>query len=579
MPQLNRVVRYFIFIFFLGTTFLTNAQNIVDKQIEALIEHSSQFAQYPDSLDHYGNSILQKARPSQHLRGMIKGYILKGYAQYRKGDMDQSIVYCDSALLYKEQGLKYEYTNTLQVLINRATSYGRKGVGDSAQAGFKYVRDIALANQDYDNLALAYNSLGIGEKNKSNFTGAINYYKQALHLWDSLGSDNKKPSVLMNIGIAQSGLDNPKQASKSFHEGLRIAKRSNNIVDEYRIYNNLSVNHNLLKQYDSARYYLQKIIPHYKSKNLKRGEYLAYQNVGRTFMNENQQDSAFYYYAKARAGFKATNNEVGACDVLLLMGDSFIQKQQHNKAIAYLDSSVVISKKLNLSNKQKGAYELLATAHEALGNYKRSNTYLKEVKTIEDQLLKAENAKNLTEIVTKHQVKEKDKTIEGLNSDKALFQSTTFIVLIVLVVLALLIFLLVKRNSDSKKELEVLRKELKAYSNDDANPASLLHLKSKAVIKTDKLQYIKSDGHYLEFFSEGNPKPEIDRDTLKNCIEQLQPKGFAQIHKSYVVNLKFIRIINSTKIMLEDGTWLPLSRTCKPKLKEILLIKSPTQNV
>lgn len=577
MPQFPRAVRCIIFTFFLGI-FLSNAQNPLDKQIEVLIERSSQFAQFPDSIDHYGDQILQKARPSDHLRGMIKGYILKGYAQYRKGEMDQSIIYCDSALLYKEQGLKDEYTNMMQVLINRATSYGRKGVGDSAQAGFMRVRDIAMANQDFENVALAYNSLGIGEKNRSNFTEAIRYYEQALHLWDSLGSDAKKPSVLMNIGIAQSGLDNPKQASKSFHEGLRIAKRSNNVTDEYRIYNNLSVNHNVLKQYDSARFYLQKIIPHYKSRNLKRGEYLAYQNVGRTFMNENQQDSAVYYFKKAGAGFKATNNEMGACDLLLLMGDSYLQKKQYSTAIRYLDSSVVISKRLNLQNKQKGAFELLATAHEASGNYKRSNAYLKDVKKIEDQLLKAENAKNLSEIITKHQVKEKDKTIDGLNSDKAFYQSTTFTVLIVLVILALFIFLLVKRNSDSKKELEVLRKEIKTFGKQDSSPASLLHLKSKAVLKTDQLQYIKSDGHYLEYFSEGNAKPEIDRDTLKSCIEHLQSKGFAQIHKSYVVNLKYIRIINSTKIMLEDGTWLPLSRTYKPILKEILLSKPPTQN-
>ncbi|GHC62498.1 LytTR family transcriptional regulator DNA-binding domain-containing protein [Ulvibacter litoralis] len=572
LKKILSVVSLFLFLF--STTL--SAQSNIDTEIESLITEAHKYPQSPDSITNFGDRILLKSKPTSHLRGMIKGYLLKGMSNYMRGDMEKSIVYNDSALLFKDEGLIHEYDNTIQVYINKATAYGRKGTGDSAKVYFGIVRDLALKNKDYVNVAVAYNSLGIGAKNNANYSEAITLYEKALHIWDSLQQEDKKPSVLMNIGIAQSNLEDHTQANKSFHEALRIAKETKNVRDEYRTYNNLSVNLNHLKQYDSARFYLKKIIPYYKEKKHLRGEYLAYQNIGRSFLNEKKSDSASLYFTKALRGFKKLKNEVGKCEAYMLLGQNKINQGAYQEAITYVDSSIVIAKKLKLDNKLKGNYEVLAKAYEKLEDYKSSNTYLKYAEELEDKAYKTENAKNLNDLLTKHQVDRKDDVIDDLSEDKTFYKSTFFIVTAITLGLCVLLFFFIKSNNASKKELTLLREELEEYNKEvPAAPSTLLHLKSKAVLKTEALLYIKSDGHYLEFFSKDTNKPEIDRDTLKNCIEQLQSQGFAQIHKSYVVNLQYIRIINSTKIMLENGTWLPLSRTYKPKLKETLLSKPP----
>lgn len=566
---------YFSLILILFCTTL-NAQSSLDTEIETLITEVHKYPQSPDSISTFGSRILQKSKPTNHLRGMIKGYLLKGMSNYMRGDMDKSIVYNDSALAFKEEGLIHEYDNTIQVYINKATAYGRRGTRDSAKASFEKVRDLALKNNDYRNAAVAYNSLGIGAKNSANYEEAITLYRKAFHIWDSLEQETKKPSVLMNIGIAQSNLEDHIQANKSFKEALRLAIKTKNVRDEYRTYNNLAVNLNHLKQYDSARFYLKKIAPYYKEKKHLRGEYLAYQNIGRSFLNEKKSDSCSFYLTKALKGFKQIKHEVGNCEVYRLLGQNKINQGAYQEAITYVDSSVVIAEKLKLENKLKGNYEVLATAYEKLEDYKTSNTYLKYAEELEDKAYQTENAKNLNEILTKQQVNRKDEAIEVLSDDKAFYKSTFFSISVLTLGLCALLFFFIKSNNASKKELTLLREELDEYNKEvPKTPSTLLHLKSKAVLKTDTLLYIKSDGHYLEFFSKDTNKPEIDRDTLKSYIEQLQSQGFAQIHKSYVVNLQHIRIINSTKIMLDNGVWLPLSRTYKPKLKETLLTKPP----
>ena len=93
------------------------------------------------------------------------------------------------------------------------------------------------------------------------------------------------------------------------------------------------------------------------------------------------------------------------------------------------------------------------------------------------------------------------------------------------------------------------------------------------IFSTDSLAYIKSQGNYACFYIYNNKKLEeqVLRNTLGNITNDLkQYPNFIRCHKSYIVNIQKIKIINSTKLMLEDGTWLNLSRTYKPILKEIL---------
>lgn len=54
--------------------------------------------------------------------------------------------------------------------------------------------------------------------------------------------------------------------------------------------------------------------------------------------------------------------------------------------------------------------------------------------------------------------------------------------------------------------------------------------------------------------------PETYSGTLSQAMRVTGPDGFAQIHKSYVVNLNSIRQIKTASVILVDGTELPLGR-------------------
>jgi DNA-binding LytR/AlgR family response regulator len=104
----------------------------------------------------------------------------------------------------------------------------------------------------------------------------------------------------------------------------------------------------------------------------------------------------------------------------------------------------------------------------------------------------------------------------------------------------------------------------------DLEDKKIIYLKSKATINTSKILYIKSDGHYVEYYLDDRKKPEIDRNTMIEVEKNLPTQSFLRIHKSYIVNINRVKIINSSKVMLDTGEWINLSRVYKQSLKDIL---------
>ena len=119
--------------------------------------------------------------------------------------------------------------------------------------------------------------------------------------------------------------------------------------------------------------------------------------------------------------------------------------------------------------------------------------------------------------------------------------------------------------SSRNENLKELSYNLERKLNTKSNPTILL--KSKAILKIEDIQYITSDGPYLEFFMSTKTMPEIDRQTLKWALNNLPSDSFIQIHRSYIVNLKHVKILKASELLLFDNTTLKVSRSFKKNIE------------
>lgn len=104
--------------------------------------------------------------------------------------------------------------------------------------------------------------------------------------------------------------------------------------------------------------------------------------------------------------------------------------------------------------------------------------------------------------------------------------------------------------------------------NINKNKSVILEFKSNMntiVVNTSNIIYIESYSHYLIIHTI-NSSFRI-RKKISEILEQLQPYGFIQIHKSYIVNKDHIIFINSNSCELSGHISLPIGK----KYRHIIL--------
>ena len=85
-------------------------------------------------------------------------------------------------------------------------------------------------------------------------------------------------------------------------------------------------------------------------------------------------------------------------------------------------------------------------------------------------------------------------------------------------------------------------------------------------IRLSQIYYIESLRHQIIIHSINGEM--IERKTLSQFIKEIQSPDFIQIHKSYIINKRFIQEIKNQEVILKEQTHLPIGRSYKESLKE-----------
>lgn len=92
-------------------------------------------------------------------------------------------------------------------------------------------------------------------------------------------------------------------------------------------------------------------------------------------------------------------------------------------------------------------------------------------------------------------------------------------------------------------------------------------------LRAEDIDWIEAEGKYVRLHA--GKDAYLVREAIGNMEAHLDPKRFARIHRSTIVNIDRIRELepwfhNEYRVVLRDGTRLMLSRGCRKKLSELL---------
>lgn len=91
--------------------------------------------------------------------------------------------------------------------------------------------------------------------------------------------------------------------------------------------------------------------------------------------------------------------------------------------------------------------------------------------------------------------------------------------------------------------------------------------KKQVQLELDEIYYLESVGNYVKIWDAR--KYLLTPRTLSSFEEQLPPEMFVRIHKSYILNKKFVHYIEGNVIRLKNGKELPLGKSYKHVVKQL----------
>ena len=83
------------------------------------------------------------------------------------------------------------------------------------------------------------------------------------------------------------------------------------------------------------------------------------------------------------------------------------------------------------------------------------------------------------------------------------------------------------------------------------------------------LLYIKGYGEYLQLYAEGYASPLLTLSSFAAIREKLS-ENFLQVHRSYVVNMDRVAQIERARIVMDDGSVLPVGDSFKAAFQQYL---------
>lgn len=103
-------------------------------------------------------------------------------------------------------------------------------------------------------------------------------------------------------------------------------------------------------------------------------------------------------------------------------------------------------------------------------------------------------------------------------------------------------------------------------------PLLTLNVRQKKQIAIDQILFLEGDINYTHFYFQSRRRTTIAH-CLKHFEEALLPNGFVRIHRSCIVNARFVRQTNliTNTITLTNGTELKIARRRVKGLSQLIL--------
>ena len=359
--------------------------------------------------------------------------LTKGFGQKNEKQIDDYNLEISNLIDNGEYALALKKTDTLE-LFSKAINY-KKGIAES------------------------YNLKGVINRDKSNLKVALEFYLQALSLFEELKIPKRIAGMQNNIGLIYAEIKEYRTALAYYFKAEKILNNKKDGQNLAVCYNNIATCYQNLKQFSSAQTYLNKSLELRNAIHDTMGMAMAYHNIGINHQLVHENDSALNYFHKSLSYLGTGNENIGHAYNYLEIGNSLLQNGKIKEAEPYLLKSLKISQKNGLIAISNSAYEHLYKLAAEKKDYKNAfqyqNLFLSSAKSIENdestnELLKKELEYDFNKKREVQRIESENRQAISDAEIAAQKKMTTYAILALIVLSGLILFVFRSYNEKRK---------------------------------------------------------------------------------------------------------------------------------
>lgn len=384
------------------------------------------------------------------------------------------------------QTVEYIRALNLKALANAGLENHKSALNDfkTCLSHSYFTSDTILLAELKFNIARCYDNL-------ANIALAVQYYQEALHLFQAKKNLYGQAKVLQNIGIIESDRRKDNLALNYYQKALELYRLLDNKAKQAAVYQNIGVVYSNQEKYqETIEFYNRALKMFLAIKNIE-GIASVENNLGLAYERSFNFGEAIKHYRNSLMYFKKMNSKIGLAYIYDNMASLHRRLKQTDTALNYYRKSIMYADSVQALDLIAYIHSELAGLYEETGDYKKALQHYKHSEQIEDSIVTSETRRKLQEAETNFRVELKDIEIQKKEFEIQEQNRTKSIYLGGLVLLFLLLAGLIwaynkKLSAENKlrKHQEFLEEEVQLRTNELKNEV----LERKAAEEADKLK-------------------------------------------------------------------------------------------
>lgn len=300
-----------------------------------------------------------------------------------------------------------ELTNTHGILMDVT------GKSDSAKYYFEKALEMSREHRFTKIESMCVNNLGMFNWNRGNYDAALSYFFQALKMNEADNNEQSTGVALNNIGLIYQEMKLSEKALTYHYKALKVREKYSLENEQIASLNNIGINLKELERLDEAIEVYNKGIEIAKRKNNLVDYYRLLDNLANVYRLKGQNDLALKTYLKALdkpENFDA--NEKGELSTLNNIASLYNENDEPNKAISYIKKGLkLVEKYPDIELLAADLYLTSAESNYMLKNYSQARANKEKFIVLKDSIFSESNAKEMAKLEIKYETEKKEKEI------------------------------------------------------------------------------------------------------------------------------------------------------------------------